>query len=216
MSCTARLRAGGLFAAAPRSESVRPRVDQLSQARHKVQLTVSSETREKLERARDLMKHRNPSGELEVVFDRAMDALLEKLEKERLAKTAARRRRYVRRNRVASRQRCGARSSRAMANNARTSTRRALGCGCTSLLELDHKVPRARGGADDASNLRVACRAHNQMAAELAFGKGYVASRIEGAKAARRDAARAQARKHGATPDPEVHDQGQAPRPCNR
>ena len=77
-----------LFAAAPRSEQARPRVEQLSEARHKVQLTVSSETREKLERARDLMKHRNPSGDLEVVFDRAMDALLEKLEKERLAKTS--------------------------------------------------------------------------------------------------------------------------------
>src|SRR3954451_8715753 len=72
---------------ASRVEGPRARLEQLSEARHRVQLTVSTETRAKIERARDLMKHRNPSGDLEMLFDRAMDALVEKLEKERLGKT---------------------------------------------------------------------------------------------------------------------------------
>ena len=177
--------AAGLSAAAPRTEHARPQVEQLSEARHKVQLTVSSETRAKLERARDLMKHRNPSGDLEVVFDRAMDALLAKLEKERLAKTS-RPQKTVRPSKsgnipAAARREVFARDGEQCAHVDAEGTR----CGCTSLLELDHSLPRARGGAGDASNLRVLCRPHNRMAAERVFGKDYVASRIEEAKAAR-------------------------------
>jgi len=43
---------------------------------------VSTETRAKVERARDLMKHRESERRPRVLFDRAMDALLEKLEKD--------------------------------------------------------------------------------------------------------------------------------------
>jgi len=45
-------------------------------------------------------------------------------------------------------------------------------------LELDHVVPKARGGSDEAENLRVRCRAHNQLYAEETFWKGHVAERI--------------------------------------
>ena len=38
-------------------------------------------------------------------------------------------------------------------------------------LEVDHRIPKALGGADDLSNLRVLCRAHNQMMAERVFGR---------------------------------------------
>ena len=51
-------------------------------------------------------------------------------------------------------------------------------CESKTLLELDHVTPRAHGGADDAANLRVRCRAHNRMYAEDVFGKAYVAKRI--------------------------------------
>jgi hypothetical protein len=67
----------------------RARIEPLSEARYKVQLTASAELKAKLERARDLMRHRNPSGDLAVVIDAAMDLLLAKLEKERLGKVKA-------------------------------------------------------------------------------------------------------------------------------
>jgi Holliday junction resolvasome RuvABC DNA-binding subunit len=44
-------------------------------------------------------------------------------------------------------------------------------------LELDHVEPRALGGRDDAENLRVRCRAHNQLAAEQVFGRDHVEQR---------------------------------------
>ncbi|MBS2011769.1 MAG: HNH endonuclease [Deltaproteobacteria bacterium] len=157
----------------------RARVEQLSEARHKVQLTVSAETRAKIDRASALMKHRNPSGELEVLFDRAMDALIEKLEKERLAKTS-RPQKSTRPSEpghvpAAVRREVFERDGESCTYLDAQGNR----CGCTELLELDHVVPRAHGGTDDASNLRVACRAHNRWYAEQIFGKEYVAARIE-------------------------------------
>ena len=171
--------AAPVAADAPRTEAPRPRMQQLSEARHKVQLTVSSETRAKIERAQALMKHRNPTGDLEMVFDRAMDALLEKLEKERLGKTS----RPQKKPRASkdghipaeTRREVFARDGEACSHVDEHGNR----CGCRDFLELDHIVPRAKGGTDEASNLRVACRTHNRRYAEQEFGREYVAERIE-------------------------------------
>ena len=65
----------------------RPRVEPLSPSRYKVQFTASNEFREKLERACDLLSHANPSRDLAMVLDRAIDALLKDLEKSKLKKT---------------------------------------------------------------------------------------------------------------------------------
>jgi hypothetical protein len=43
-------------------------------------------------------------------------------------------------------------------------------CRETSLLELHHREPHARGGPDSAENLTLRCRAHNALAAERDFG----------------------------------------------
>jgi hypothetical protein len=43
-------------------------------------------------------------------------------------------------------------------------------CGATRHLELDHIRPRSLGGASTADNLRVACKAHNDLAARLVLG----------------------------------------------
>jgi 5-methylcytosine-specific restriction endonuclease McrA len=150
----------------------------LSETRHKVQFTASDELRKKLERAQDLMRHANAGGDLAVVVERAVDLLLEKLEKQRLGKTSR------------------PRSSRERSDGSRVSraTRRAVferdgerctftdaegrRCPATTWLELDHVVPRARDGANDLGNLRVRCRAHNALHAEQTFGKEHVERKI--------------------------------------
>jgi hypothetical protein len=53
-----------------------------------------------------------------------------------------------------------------------------------------HITPIARGGTSTAANLRLRCRAHNQLEAERTFGRGFMDARREGARAAR-DAERA-------------------------
>ena len=69
----------------------RPRVEPLSATRYRVELTVSAETNATLERIKDLMRHCNPTGDLETILDASLGLLLAKLEKERLGKTSRRR-----------------------------------------------------------------------------------------------------------------------------
>ena len=102
--------------------------------------------------------HRNANGNLEAILDKALDALLDKLEKER---------RPVRREIFA---RDGERCTFSDSEGRR--------CNSRVKLEIDHEVPRGRGGSDDASNLRVLCRAHNVLAAEQVYGREHIGQRI--------------------------------------
>ncbi|OJY23742.1 MAG: hypothetical protein BGO98_17485 [Myxococcales bacterium 68-20] len=69
------------------SPGPRPRVEPLSATRYRVELTVSATTKETVDRIKDLMRHRNPTGDLEAILDASLALLLAQLEKERLGKT---------------------------------------------------------------------------------------------------------------------------------
>jgi hypothetical protein len=158
----------------------RTRVSPLSEERYALQLTISGGALAKLERARDLMMHTNPTGDLAVVLERALDALVAKLEKQRLAKTTRPQeaRRACKKGHVAAAVR---REVFARDGERCTYVDEATGVRCAECggLELDHIVPKARGGTDDASNLRVRCRAHNGLWAEQCFGKQHIAACID-------------------------------------
>ncbi len=47
-------------------------------------------------------------------------------------------------------------------------------CGSTWDLQIDHKVPFARGGDDSPENLRLLCGKHNRLEAERAYGKKHM------------------------------------------
>lgn len=51
-------------------------------------------------------------------------------------------------------------------------------CSATGWLELDHEEPFAKGGGSAAPNVRVLCRAHNRLSAELEFGAETIARTI--------------------------------------
>src|SRR5205807_7360901 len=70
---------------AVRREQRRPVIAPLSEDTYTVQFTAPRALRDKLQQAKDLLRHRVPGGELAVVLDKALDALLEKLMKERFA-----------------------------------------------------------------------------------------------------------------------------------
>src|SRR5258706_13024820 len=151
-----------------------PRIEPLSAARYKVQLTASAEFREKLERVCDLMSHSNPSRDLGVVLERAVDLLLRDLEKKKLKKTE--------RPKPAP----AASDSDHIPNNVRRKVYARDGGQCTfedehghrcparTLLQLDHIVPRALGGKAIVGNLRLRCQGHNLLEAERVFGREHV------------------------------------------
>jgi hypothetical protein len=47
-------------------------------------------------------------------------------------------------------------------------------CGSQAWLEIDHRQPRGKNGSSDPDNLRLLCRAHNQFAAERAYGRDHI------------------------------------------
>jgi 5-methylcytosine-specific restriction endonuclease McrA len=162
----------------PSAPACPARVEPLSASGVLVQMTMTAEGYADLKRAKELLGHCIPDGDTVQVIERALRTLVEKLEKDRRAKT--------------SRPRASARSSKP--GHIRAATRREVfardgeqctyvdsegrRCQCRTRLELDHVQPRALDGGDDASNLRALCRAHNLHAAEEIFGKEHVAARI--------------------------------------
>jgi hypothetical protein len=155
-----------------------PQLVPLSPTRHKVQFTASDELRSKLERAQDLVRHANADGDLAVVVERAMDLLLEKLEKQRLGKTSRPRQSPTELSRDGDLASVSRATRRAVfeRDGERCTFTDAEGhrCPATTWLELDHVVARACGGTSELGNLRVRCRAHNRLHAEQTFGKEHV------------------------------------------
>ena len=153
-----------------RQEEKTAKVAPLAPERFALQMTISEETQRKLVRAQALLRHQVPSGDLAEVLDRALDALLDRVEARKFGKTRAPRaakkssvRRYVPR---AVRRQVVARDGERCAFVAEDGRR----CEETGFLELDHMVPVSRGGEGTVGGVRILCRAHNQYQAERILG----------------------------------------------
>ncbi len=154
---------------AARSSEVTP----LAPDRYRVQVTIGSETLEKLRLAKDLLRHAIPSGDEAVILDRALTALLSDLAQKRFA--------AVQTPRPAGPQRPGARSIPAEVK--RKVWLRDLGrcafvgssgrrCSERGFLEFHHVQPYALGGEATLANIELRCRSHNAYEARLLFGHG--------------------------------------------
>jgi hypothetical protein len=150
--------------------SSRPAVKPLSPARYSLKLTIGQDAHDMLARAQALLSHAVPDGDLAVVFERALRALLRELERTRLAATTRPRPASP----VAAGRRVPAAVRRAVwaRDHGRCAFVGADGRRCdeTAFLELHHLVPFADGGLATVENLSVRCKAHNQYEADLWFG----------------------------------------------
>jgi hypothetical protein len=150
---------------APRQAVVAP----LSVDRYKIQFTASRDTYDKLQRARDLLRHVIPDGDPAAVFDRALDALLADLSRKKLAATARPRRAAApggaRHIPAAVRREVWKRDAArcAFVGTAGRCTERGF-------LELHHVQPFADGGQATLDNIQLRCRAHNAYESEQCFG----------------------------------------------
>jgi hypothetical protein len=162
----------------PASKPVKP-VEPLCAARYKIQFTADAGLKEKLERAQNLLSHSNPSGDLAVLVERAVDLLLAILEKKKLGKTDRPRRAASQAKRAAAVTRSVRRAVFAR-DGMQCSFQDASGrrCQARALLELDHIQAQALGGCGEAGNVRVLCRAHNRLHAEETFGKQHIKNKI--------------------------------------
>jgi hypothetical protein len=174
----------------------RARVKPLSPERYGLQVTITQETRDKLERAKALLLHRNPSGDVADVIDRALDALLAKLEKEKFAATSRPR---------AAKKRAADADPRSVPNDVKRAVRArdgeqcsfvsASGVRCTErgFLERDHRTPVALGGQPTVDEIRHLCHAHDQYEAKRRLGADFMRAKRQQAMAERAAAAAAAA-----------------------
>jgi len=148
------------------------RVKPLSAQRFSVQFTMSQVAHDKLRYVQELLSHQVPSGDIAQVFERALDALIPELEKTKFSATDYPRRRASRRSenpryvpadvRRAVWERDGGQCTFVGEDGHR--------CGARRFIEFDHVTEVARGGEATLAGLQLRCRAHNQYAAECAFG----------------------------------------------
>lgn len=158
----------------PRIDAPRELIEPLSAQRYLFRFTGSSALLAKYERARELSGSVKLGRSMETMFEAGLDALLARRDPER---------RIARRVTRAARRSAPRSASRRISLDLRDAVWKRDGgrctfigpdgkrCSSTSRLEIDHVQPYALGGAsDDAANLRVLCRAHNQLLARRTFG----------------------------------------------
>jgi 5-methylcytosine-specific restriction endonuclease McrA len=180
-----------------RVEALAPRstLAPIAAQRFPMHVTMSQRTHEKLRYAQELLSHRVVSGDIAEVLDRALDALIAKLEKRKFAATDR------------PRKQCRPTTNeRTIPASVKRDVWQRDGGACTFVsddgkrcdsrtrLEFDHIEPVARGGEATVANLRLRCRAHNQFEAERAFGEEFMIAK-------RAEARRAAAEKDAATKD---------------
>jgi hypothetical protein len=148
-----------------------PVIAPLTPERYRVQFTVSKETHDKLRRVQNLLCREIPSGDPAAIFERALDLLLQDVEKKKLAAVA--KARPPRGSREGSRD--------IPAHVARAVWKRDGGqCAfvgrsgrCTErrFLEWHHVQPYGHQGPATVENISLRCRAHNVYESELVFGR---------------------------------------------
>ena len=164
--------------AAPASEP-RSRVAPLAPQRFAVQFTMDQEAHDDLLYAQALLGHTVPCGDPAQVIARALKTLIAHLERRKFAKTDRPRRcqagdsaRHVPAEvKRAVWQRDAGRCTFAGVSGHR--------CEARARLEYDHVEPVAQGGRATVQGLRLRCRAHNQYAAEQAFGRDFMRTKRE-------------------------------------
>jgi hypothetical protein len=168
-------------------------VEPLSGASFRLQVNVSARLKRKIDHARDLMSHANPSGDLAVLVERAFDTLVQRLEAKRFAQT----KRPRARSPEPAAESAGASASVRRAHLRHHVRREVVGrdgncctftgadgqrCTARAFLQFHHERAWAIGGADTAQNLRLLCRAHNRLIADGELGAARVAEAIEASR----------------------------------
>ena len=159
---------------APPPAPPRSTVSPTSETAYTFRFSGSERAKALLDRAQELLPQKAEIGE---VFERALEVLVEDLEKKKFKTT--------KQPRTAPPEDAPAGERYIPAAVRRTVYARDEGrctfvspdgrrCCERSKLEFDHIVPVALGGKSTVDNVRLRCRAHNQYAAELVFGTDFM------------------------------------------
>ena len=172
-------------ASAPLSPPRPALVSPLGPERYQVQLTASRQLKDKIEQARALLRHQVPSGDLATILDKALSALIAKVEKERFSVGRKPRSAKLPEGRATSRhvpdaiKRAVYERDKGRCTFVGTNGKR---CEQQSFLELDHLDGFARRAEHRVTRLTLRCFWHNQYGADVMYGSEWMADKRERAK----------------------------------
>lgn len=166
-------------------------VEATAPERYRVQFTIGEETHSRLRRLQDLLRREVPNGDPAVIFDRAIAALLETVEKKKIVATV-RSQRPIRSGTdrrttelpadIAAALRTPIVESRHIPNDVKRAVWRRDGGRCAfvtstghrcaerAFLEFHHLTSYARQGRATVANISLRCRRHNDYEAQIVFG----------------------------------------------
>jgi probable addiction module antidote protein len=142
----------------PAAVETRTVVEPLTSTESRMHVTVSPAFMTLLKKARAGQSHVQPGASDEQVLTAALELLLEKQEKRKASVPAKVKREVVKWDE----------------GKCKWPLDGGGVCGSEVRLEIDHVVPRGRGGPSTVSNCRVLCRAHNLEAARQVYGDEYM------------------------------------------
>ncbi|HEY3499665.1 MAG TPA: RuvA C-terminal domain-containing protein [Polyangiaceae bacterium] len=147
------------------------------------------------------MSHAVPSGDLGELFERALDALLEKETRKRFGVGQARKARKLKersRHVPVEIERAVWERDAAQCTFVDAEGRR---CGERRFLTIEHQQPFALGGRSELDNLCLFCSAHNQASAREVFGPRHIGAKISARRQSTPEAGAARAEASGARAD---------------
>ena len=162
--------------AAPQYPIVKP----LAPKRYGLQATIDEETHDLIREAQDLLAHTEGGRQVANVLRRALEFYVPHLRRRRFAQTERPRRSAKKPKSVRTIPATVKRAVKAR-DEGRCTFANETGerCPAKSGLEYDHVKPVAKGGETTVENLRLRCRAHNQLAAEQAYGEEFMRRKRE-------------------------------------
>ncbi|HEX9307447.1 MAG TPA: HNH endonuclease signature motif containing protein [Anaeromyxobacter sp.] len=171
-------RANSSTACRPPPRAPRFEVEPLTANLSRLHVTVSRGFLEKLDATRAALSHSHPGAGGEELLEAGLDLLLERHAKRKGLVAKPRREPPPA---TTSSARSPTKADHVSAHVKRAVWKRDGGrcqwpidgggvCGSTHQVELDHVVPRGRGGPPTLENMRCLCRTHNQLAARQVYG----------------------------------------------
>lgn len=160
---------------------------QAEERKVKIEFVASERLAKKIERARELLRHKFPKGRLEEIFEESLELLLEKKDPERkMAK-----RQQIEKEKIEMERGAEAKKENLLGKTPKKEQLKIVTryipeklklqiwqrdggcctyvsyegkrCGEKNFLELDHLMPWSFGGESSFENLRLLCRSHNQL-----------------------------------------------------
>ena len=150
---------------------IQTRVRPVAEGLSKIEMTVPDQLLAQIEEALDLDSHIDPGRNVVDLLERALEMYLATRKRNRFGLTPAPRQPATQETQrvPAAALRAAYAASEGQCQYVSPEGRR---CSARAFLEVDHIVPRARGG--NHRSIRLLCRAHNQRAAEIEFGQAHV------------------------------------------